>query len=177
MLFRSLVVTRLDATTGLPMLVNGGKDRLRGAELESSYQILDALRWQAAISWHDDTFRDFMFDDGSGVPVQIAGNRLPASARVMAATGFTWAEAKGPLLTATANYVGSRFFDELNGAEAPSYVTFSAGAGWRNPHWEIRLDGRNLNNRRAPVSISEMGGGQYYLLPARRIDLTGIWKF
>ena len=60
---------------------------------------------------------------------------------------------------------------------AKAYVTWSAGLGYRTPGWEVRLDGRNLNDQRAPVSVSELGDGQVYLLPAIRADLTLSWKF
>jgi outer membrane receptor protein involved in Fe transport len=68
--------------------------------------------------------------------------------------------------------VGSRFLDRLNTALAPAYATLSAGVGYRAGEWEVRVEGRNLSNRREPVSASELGDGQYYLLPARRVNLT-----
>jgi hypothetical protein len=40
-----------------------------------------------------------------------------------------------------------------------------------------KLDGWNLNDRRPPVSESELGDAQYYLLPARRLEMTLLWTF
>jgi iron complex outermembrane recepter protein len=38
---------------------------------------------------------------------------------------------------------------------------------------ELRVDGRNLTNRRDAISESEFGDAQYYRMPARTIQ-TGI---
>jgi len=46
------------------------------------------------------------------------------------------------------------------------------GAGYRAGRWELRVDGRNLTDRRDPVSESELGDAQYYLMSARRVDAT-----
>jgi len=45
-----------------------------------------------------------------------------------------------------------------------------AGIGFRTGRWELRVDGRNLGDRRDPVSVSELGEGQLYLMPSRRVD-------
>ncbi len=73
--------------------------------------------------------------------------------------------------------VGSRFLDRLNTALAPAYVSLAAGVGYREGAWELRAEGRNLTNRRDAVSASEMGDGQYYLLPARRVNVSVTRKF
>jgi len=57
------------------------------------------------------------------------------------------------------------------------YTEISAGLGWRFRKVELRVDGRNLTDQRPPVSESELGDAQYYILPARRFDVTlrGRW--
>ena len=50
--------------------------------------------------------------------------------------------------------------------------TVDISAGYRTPRWEIRADGRNLADRRDPVSESELGESQYYLMTSRRVDLS-----
>jgi hypothetical protein len=51
------------------------------------------------------------------------------------------------------------------------------GVGYRTRHWDIRADCTNINDQRPPVSESELGDAQYYLLPARHFTLTGRWVF
>lgn len=69
-------------------------------------------------------------------------------------------------------YTGDRFLNKRNSALAEPFTAVDAGAGYRLGRWELRLDGRNLTDRRDAVSESELGDAQYYLLPARRLDLT-----
>ena len=42
----------------------------------------------------------------------------------------------------------------------------NVGVGYRLTRYEVRLDGRNLGDRRDPVSESELGDAQYYRMPA-----------
>jgi iron complex outermembrane recepter protein len=58
----------------------------------------------------------------------------------------------------------------LNTALAGGFATLGLNAGYRTPHWELRVDGSNLTGRRDPVAESELGDSQFYLLPARRVD-------
>ena len=44
------------------------------------------------------------------------------------------------------------------------------GAGYRTPRWEIRVDARNVGNRRDPVAESELGPDQFYLMTNRRVE-------
>ncbi len=75
------------------------------------------------------------------------------------------------------NYVGERFLDKRNRAPAGSYATLSALLGYRLRRWELRLTGRNLTDRRDPVSESELGDAQYYRLFPRRIDASATVRF
>ena len=79
--------------------------------------------------------------------------------------------------SAQANWVGPRFLNKRNTARVGGYITWSAGFGYRGRSWDLRLDGTNLNNQREPVSESELGDAQYYLLPERRITLSASKRF
>lgn len=56
-------------------------------------------------------------------------------------------------------------------------ATWSAAAGWRRGGFELRCQGRNLSDQRAPAGESELGDAQYYLVPARTIELGASWSF
>jgi iron complex outermembrane recepter protein len=45
------------------------------------------------------------------------------------------------------------------------------------PTPEIRVDGQNLSDSRAPVAESELGDAQYYRMPARTFRLTALFRF
>src|SRR6202035_3474029 len=161
---------------GLPRLVNAGQERFRGAELEADYKLRSDLRWRFAYSLHDARFEDFIsvFDNG---PAQVRGNQLVLSARNMVSTGLLYFPAQGWNGSILYNWVDKRFLDEVNTAVAPSYSTWSASLGYRFGKWGIRLEGYNLNDTRPPVAISEFGGGEVYVLPARSFRLSLDTRF
>ncbi len=167
--FENLVL----ATTvnGVPALRNSGENRFKGLEVEAKWRTREHLYARAAYALHDARFRDSvqLFD---GVPTQLAGKRLEMSAHHTAGAALAWAPEKGLVASADIQYVGSRFLNKRNTALADGYAEISAGLGWRVGHLELRVDGRNLTDRRPAVSESELGDGQYYRLPARRVDGT-----
>ena len=67
------------------------------------------------------------------------------------------------------NYTGSRFLDRANTNLAEGFATVDLSAGYRTPRWEIRVDARNIADRRDPVAESELGPDQFYLMTNRRV--------
>ena len=168
--FRNLVL----ATTvnGVPALRNSGRDRFKGVEVEAKWRARDHLFVRGGYSWHDARFTDSV-QILDGVAVQLAGNRLEMSAHQVAGAAAVWAPDNGLIASAELAYVGSRFLDRLNDDTlTPGYTEISGGIGWRHRRFEVRLDGRNLGGRRPPVSESELGDAQYYILPARQVDAS-----
>ena len=161
---------------GAPALANAGATRFQGIELETAWHPLEALTWQLAYSYHDARFRDSVQMFGA-TPTQLYGKRLETTALNMFATGLTYAPKQGLMAGVQVNYVGDRYLDKRNRALVKDYVAWNAGVGYRRGAWEMRLDGRNLADQRPPVSESELGDAQYYLLPARSLLLSAAWNF
>ncbi len=174
MKFHNLVVAQ--AVAGLPSLANAGSERFRGIEAEASWRLADNLRGRMAYSLHDARFTDYL-TEFDGVPTQLSGKRLELSARHMGAAGMLYSPPRGLVAAAELRLVGSRYLDKRNTALAPGYSELSASLGWRAKKWEARIDGRNLGDRRDPVSESELGDAQYYRLPARRIEMSVMRRF
>lgn len=172
--FHNLVVAQ--SLGGLPVRVNAGAERFKGLEASLAWRAAPRLTWRASYGLHEARFRDFL-TEFDGVPTQIAGNRLELSPRHKLAGGFLYGGDRGLLLSADLNWVGSRFLNKRNTAVADPYWSLDAGLGWRTGRWEIRATGRNLNDSRAPIAESELGDAQYYLLPARRFDVTAAVHF
>ena len=168
--FENLVTSTI--VNNLPALINSGKTRFKGVELESELRLPFSTRARATYSFHDGKFVDFVQDFG-GVPTQLAGNRVEMSARHLASAGLTYAPDAGLIAYTTANYTGDRYLNKRNTALAGAFTTLDAGVGFRANRFELRVDGRNLTNRRDPVSESEFGDAQYYRMPARTIQ-TGV---
>ena len=126
--------------------------------------------------WHDARFADSvqLFDDG---PQQLRGNYLPLSPRYLAGLGLIYYPVTGWNANVVANWVSSRFLDKLNTAQAGGYALFDAGVGYRRDRWELRLDARNLSDRRDPVAQSELGEGQFYRLPGVSVQASFRYDF
>ncbi|MEP6730987.1 MAG: TonB-dependent receptor [bacterium] len=164
--FENLVTSTV--VNNLPALINAGRTRFQGVELATDLRLPYALSARATYSFHDGKFVDFVeaFD---GVPAQLAGKRFEMSARHLASAGLMFAPELGFVGSVSMNYSGDRFLNKRNTALAGSYTTIDAGVGYRLDRAEIRIDGRNLGDRRDAVSESEFGDAQYYRMPARSI--------
>jgi len=161
---------------GLPGLINAGTQRFKG--FESSLAVLAArdVTFRATYSLHDARFRNFIQDFG-GVPTQLAGKRLEMSARHQAGFGVIYSPVRGFLAGIDFGYTGARFLNKRNTALAGGFATVGLSAGYRQPRWELRVDARNLGDRRDPVAESELGDAQYYLMTNRRVNGTFTFHF
>ncbi len=172
--FENLVIPQ--SVGGLPTLTNAGSTRLQGFELSAAWQVLPRLFARGSYSFHDAAFRDYL-TEFDGVPTQLAGKRLEMSPRNLAALALSWSPAEGLFASAEMSYVGSRYLDKRNLALAGDYATLGATIGYRQGRLELRATGRNLTDRRDPVSESELGDAQYYRLFPRRFDATVSLRF
>jgi iron complex outermembrane recepter protein len=75
------------------------------------------------------------------------------------------------------NWIGSHWLNSLNTFEAPGYALVDASVGYRFKRFTAAILASNLGNRRDAVQLSELGEGQFYRLPARRIDATVTWHY
>jgi len=173
--FENLVVPQ--SAAGSPVLVNAGTERFQGVEASATWRLATDLTARAAYSYHDARFRDYAKDFGDGTLTQLAGKRLEMSPYHLGGFGLAYAPARGLTATAEMAYVGSVFLNQRNTAPAGGYATFGAALGWREKAWELRLEGRNLTDRRKPVAESELGDAQYYLLPGRQVNLSARYRF
>ena len=168
--FSNLVVATVDAQ-GNPHLENAGEEHFKGFETGASLFLTHDVIARANYSFHDATFIDFtqIFD---GVQTQLAGKRLEMSPHHLAGVSLYYVPIRGFLGGVSMNYTGSRFLDKRNRALAEGFPTVDLSAGYRTPRWEIRVDARNLADRRDPVAESELGDAQYYLMSSRRVEGT-----
>jgi len=164
--FENLVTATV--VNNLPALVNAGTTRFQGYELATDLRLPYDLLARASYSFHDGKFVDYVqaFDD---VPTQLGGKRFEMSARHLASAGLTLAPATGITGNVGLNYTGDRYLNKRNTALVPAFTTLDAGIGFRTERAEVRVDARNLTDRRDAVSESEFGDAQYYRMPARTV--------
>jgi iron complex outermembrane recepter protein len=160
---------------GLPGTANGGQDRFKGVELSADWRLTDNWRWQTAYSYHDATYRNFINITPGGL-VQDAGHRLEVSPHHLFTTGLFYMPPRGWNGSVLAHYTGQRYFDPENTVSTPAFWTYDASIGYRFTSWTLRLDGRNLNDARNPISNSELGNSESYVLPARFFEVSASFQ-
>ena len=172
--FTNLVTATV--VNGLPALMNAGETRFQGLEFGTAFHLPQHFSARASYSFHDGTFTHFTqaFD---GVPTVLDGRRFEMSARHLASAGLFLAPDRGVTADVMVKYTGDRFMDKRNRALAAAFTTVDLGAGYRFDRYELRLDARNLGDRRDVVSESELGDAQYYRMTARRADLSLAVRF
>jgi iron complex outermembrane receptor protein len=151
--------------------MNAGTERFKGVEAAVRWTARPDVTVGATAALHDARFRTFV-TEFDGVPTDLAGKRFEMSARQVASVHLRFAPQRGPLALLQGGWVGDRYLNKRNTALAPGYATWDASFGYRTRRWEVRLDGRNLTNRRPATAESELGDAQYYRLPARQLDVS-----
>ena len=163
--FDNLVIA--ENVGGLPALANAGSEIFKGAELEASWQICPDFRAMGSYAYHDARFDDYARLRPDGSIQQLGGNRLELSPQNIGALGLIYSPAQGFRASAVYERTGARFLNKGNTAVAGAFHTFDAGVGYRWENWELRVDGYNLSDDRAPVAESELGDAQFYRLSGR----------
>lgn len=170
--FSNLVVATIIG--GLPALTNAGEEQFKGFETGGSFFLPHNLIARANYTFHNATFTHFsqLAEDGGGDVEVFDGKRIEVSPLNLAAVSVYYAPTHGLLGGVSMNYTGSRFLDRANTIEAEGFPTVDLSAGYRTSRWEIRVDARNIGNRRDPVAESELGPDQFYLMTNRRVEGT-----
>lgn len=167
--FSNLVISTVDQN-GNPGLGNAGNEHFKGFETGASVFLPHDFLARTTYTYQDARFINFLFDfgDGNG-PTQLAGKRLEMSPHHLANASLFYMPHRGFLGGVSMNYTGGRFLNKRNTAPADGFASVDLSAGYRTPRWELRLDARNIADRRDPVAESELGDAQYYLMTARRV--------
>jgi iron complex outermembrane receptor protein len=173
--FQNLVVPQ--SVDGLPTLANAGSERFQGIECSATYRFASEFQGHLAYSYHDARFRDYLKDFDDGALTQLAGKRLEMSPYNLGGLGLTYAPPQGLTASVEMNYVGSVQLNQRNTAPSRGYATYAASIGWRGHRWSLQVVGENITDRREPVSESELGDGQYYILPGRKVKASLRFNF
>jgi len=128
------------------------------------------------MGWSDARYEDFLTDI-DGTPTQLAGNHQVLTPSVRLGGGLLYAPERGWRGSFTSNWIGQHWLNSLNTFEAPAYAVVDASLGYRFQQFTVSVLGSNLGNRRDGAQLSELGEGQFYRLPARRIDATLTWHY
>ena len=161
---------------GLPALENAGETRFQGLDLASEVRWEHSISGRVTYSFHDAKFIDFL-KDFDGELTQLAGKRFEMSPRHLFSVGGFYAPELGVFGNIAVKYTGNRYMDKRNRALAPGFGTVDIGVGYRFEKYELRLDGRNLGDKRDPVAESELGDAQYYRMFPREFRFSVGFRF
>ncbi len=166
--FRNQALTTL--INGTPALVNGGTERFKGIELEGAWHATAAMKIAASFSINDARYRNFntLVED---TLVQLRGNELILSPRLLGALSATYAPLRRVRASVTGNYVGPRYLNMQNTARAGGYFTEDASIGYSFQRALVAVNAYNLTDRRDPALESELGEGQLYRVKGRWVQL------
>ena len=161
---------------GTAVLRSIGQQRYKGIDVEGALRPVRGLSIKANIGWSDALYEDYV-TDVDGQQTQLAGNHQVLTPKVRVGGGLLYAPERGWRGSLTSNWVGAHWLNSLNTFEAPAYAVVDASLGYRFDKFTVALLGSNLGDRRDAAQLSELGEGQFYRLPARRIDATLTWHY
>lgn len=170
LIFENLVVSVLGPDDN-PRLVNAGKERFQGMEIEAGFRPAAFPDWSinAGYAHHDAQYVRFTFIDPDEGLLDASGQRLELTPRDLWNVKLAWLPTAGPGAWAAVRHQNHRPFDKINEAYMPSFYEWDAGVSWGfSPHARISAVGRNLGNSRHYVAESEVGDAQLYVAPPRR---------
>ena len=161
---------------GVAVLRSIGRQRYKGLDLEGALRPVAGLTVKANIGWSDARYSDYVTNI-DGTPNQLAGYRQVLTPSVRVGGGLLYAPDRGWRGSITSNWIGRHFLNSLNTFDSPAYAIVDASLGYRFARFTASVLGSNLGDRRDAVQISELGEGQFYRMPARRIDATLTWHY
>ena len=153
---------------GLPIIENAGSERLTGVEAEAQYHAARDLDLYLSGSWHDAYFTKYVATEG-GANIDVGGKSLTLSPHWLFGGGVVYAPQQGLGGSIVVNYVGKRYLDIENKAQASAYTTVDAGLSYKTGKYRFTLTGSNLTDRRDPASASEFGDGSFYRVSGRKV--------
>jgi iron complex outermembrane receptor protein len=161
---------------GTAVLRSIGQQRYKGIDVEGVLRPVKGLSIKANVGWSDALYEDYV-TDVDGTPTQLAGNLQLLTPNVRVGGGVLYAPERGWRGSLTSNWIGQHWLNSLNTFDAPAYAVVDASLGYRFDKFTVAVLGSNLGDRRDAVQLSELGEGQFYRMPARRIDATLTWHY
>jgi iron complex outermembrane recepter protein len=161
---------------GIAVLRSVGHQRFKGIDVEGMVRPSKGVTLKASVGWNDARYRDYVTEI-DGRPTQLAGNYQVLTPAVRAGGGLLFAPERGWRGSLMANWIGRHWLNSLNTFEAPAYAVVDASIGYRFRMFTAAMLGTNLGDRRDAAQLSELGEGQLYRLPSRRVDATLTWHY
>jgi iron complex outermembrane receptor protein len=176
--FKNLVVSTLGSGGG-PVLINAGKERFKGFEIDLRWlpRFIPHTSLAGGYAYHDARFVDFTFVTPDGALRDVGGKSLELVPRNLANVSSTYAPPTGIGGFVAARYQGRRPLNRRNTFFTDSYTEWDAGASYDFGAARLLVAGRNLGDDRHVVTESEIGDSQFYISPPRRVTAEFATRF
>jgi len=153
------LLPRLVGGTPTTYVINAGKARVSGAEIESSMFLSRSWSVQGALGWTDARYVQFLYSPGGGNPtLDLSGNRFNETPRVNAGLGLGYQAPLGSgslRLHADLAWQDAVQFNVINDFNSQgaygtlnARATYAAGAST----WELAAFGTNLTGRQFAIN-------------------------
>ena len=156
-----------DPATGTQRLLNAGKSKIRGFELQTTTDIGNRLLLSAGVGFTDAKYKELLLGSAN-----LAGNQLPSAPRTSAAVSLDWdiwsAASAALKFRYDANYVGKQYFEPVNidALAQAGYTLHNARitVDLANGRHEIGLYAKNLGDKEFAVYSVDLSGwnGRYF---------------
>lgn len=128
-------------------VVNAGKSRLYGFELEVSGRPTQALNLYGGLGYSNTRFKDFTIPIGN-LLASAAGNEFSRAPRWTASAGATWHGTSGVFVNLNANYRSAYYQDTIDQPfrDIPGRTLVNTKLGWQGEHLGAFLVVNNIFN-------------------------------
>jgi iron complex outermembrane receptor protein len=158
---------------------NAGKSRVWGFEVESDFDVTDALNIYGSVGYANSKFLDFTVQNGQAQ--DLSGNAFSGAPKWTAAIGFDWRHASGVSVNVNANYRGAQYqgvIEQDQGRDVPARTLVNAKIGYSNDNFGAYLVATNLfNDKYFDYEYENAGRLQALLGEPRMIGLTFEGRF
>lgn len=152
-------------------VVNAGKSRLYGTEIEARSQLTKVLNVYAGIGYSNTRFRDFTVNVGTTTQ-SAQGKEFLRAPHWTLAGGVTVSYPSGLFANVNANYRGAYYQNliDQSGYDIPGRALVNARLGWQGRHFSAYLIASNIFNVQKPVQfLQDIDGRRRGILNDPRI--------
>ena len=174
-----LIPFELPEFPGRTFYSNSGSSSRNGIEAALQWEFANGLRIDAAATWSDFNFDDFVDDGGN----DFGGNRLPGLPRRFAYLGLSYRSDSGFSGTLEARYSGDLYADNANTTEVSAYsvANFRLAREFAAGRWRIRPYA-GINNLfdqsyHGNIRINAFGGRYFEPAPERNFYVGVVLNY
>ena len=132
-------------------VANAAEGINQGIELESQWQLLDALRWDLSLGYLKTEFTDYKFsakdDDDVNKTIDKKGRAQAHAPEYSLATGFSFSATQALTFSVESEAKDKFYFSDSHDEQSKEYVLWHARIEYKVANFKTALYGRNLTGK------------------------------